>query len=159
MSLLTELLSTDVLVFAEFTLSMGLVVTTLGASLLAMVAGIVVLPIVAVRLPADYFVRPHQSITAAPEGNGYLRWCLKILKNLLGATLLIAGVIMIVTPGPGMVALLVGLSLVDFPGKRALEIKLISTPNLHQSINKLRKRYGRPPLILPGDPPENAEAN
>jgi hypothetical protein len=40
--------------------------------------------------------------------------------------LLIAGIIMLVTPGQGIISILLGLFLMEFPGKRKLELKLIN---------------------------------
>jgi hypothetical protein len=50
--------------------------------------------------------------------------------------------------------MLVGLGLVDFPGKRALERRLLRLPRVLASVNKLRARFGKPPILTPdGDLP------
>ena len=36
----------------------------------------------------------------------------------------------------------------DFPGKRRLERWLVSRPTVLNTINRLRQRYGKPPLVL-----------
>jgi hypothetical protein len=51
-------------------------------------------------------------------------------------------------PGQGLLTVLIGLMLVDFPGKLRLERWLIGLPRVLQTVNRLRQRYGRPPLIL-----------
>jgi hypothetical protein len=44
--------------------------------------------------------------------------------------------------------MLSGISLVDFPGKRQLERKLIGQPAVLNTINKVREKFGRPPLTV-----------
>jgi hypothetical protein len=102
---------------------------------------------VMVKLPADYF-----SSTYAKNQNTnspfLIRWGGAILKNLIGVLLIIAGIIMIFTPGPGGLTILLGLIMMDIPGKRPLEAKLIQKPAVLSAINKLRARYGKTPLIM-----------
>jgi hypothetical protein len=38
--------------------------------------------------------------------------------------------------------------LLDFPGKRGLELKLVSRPKVLHAINRLRQRFDKPPLQL-----------
>ena len=76
------------------------------------------------------------------------RWTLAIAKNLFGALLVVLGVVMIFTPGQGLLALVLGISLLDIPGKRALERRLIQQPKVLGVINRMRARAGRPPLVF-----------
>jgi hypothetical protein len=69
---------------------------------------------------------------------------LKVLKNLLGATLLVAGLVMLVMPGQGILAILIGLSLLDFPGKRELERRLVARPRVIRFLNLVRRQAGQP---------------
>jgi hypothetical protein len=41
---------------------------------------------------------------------------------------------------------LLGIMLLDFPGRHRLEHKLLSKPSILNSINKLRDRFGKKPL-------------
>jgi hypothetical protein len=51
--------------------------------------------------------------------------------------------------------MLIGISMLDFPGKRKLEAKLVGQPTVLSVINSMRKHRGKPPLVLaPGDTPE-----
>jgi hypothetical protein len=38
--------------------------------------------------------------------------------------------------------------LLDFPGKRRLEYRFVSQPRVLQTINQLRGKFGKPPLVL-----------
>jgi hypothetical protein len=105
-----------------------------------------------VRLPAEYFVRkpPPDSWW---RRHWIIRWSLLVLKNALGLLVLPLGVIMLLpmVPGPGLVFVLLGLSLLDFPGKRKLELKLVSRPSVNRFLNDLRANFGRPPFVIGPD--------
>ena len=72
-----------------------------------------------------------------------------LAKNLLGATFLLAGLVMLFTPGQGILAVLVGVSLMDIPGKRAWERRIVAYPRVHRALNGIRAKAGQPPLQLP----------
>jgi hypothetical protein len=120
-----------------------------GFSFVTFVAGLFLLPLMAIRLPSDYFARQRPPRLQFERRHPALRLVLLAAKNLVGLALAITGVIMLVTPGPGIVALIVGISLMDLPGKRALERRIISVPTVFDGLNRLRARYGRPPLERP----------
>ena len=98
-----------------------------------------------ISLPSDYFTRKKR---VSPIKNPVLRLFLRLLKNVAGAVFLIAGFIMIFTPGPGVLSALVGVILSDFPGKRKIERKIIARPRVLSMINRIRARYNRPLLML-----------
>jgi hypothetical protein len=103
-------------------------------------------------MPADFFSRPERRrLELAARRRPVWIVILTILRNVLGAVLLVLGVLMLFLPGQGMLAILVALFLLDFPGKRRLQRWLISRPAVHRSVNALRRRAGRPPLDLPPD--------
>ena len=98
-----------------------------------------------IYLPPDYFTRKkHVSSVKHPV----LRVLLRILKNVFGVIALIAGFIMLFTPGQGILTLLVGMILCDFPGKRKLERELIDRPLVLSTMNRIRSWYNRPPIVL-----------
>ena len=78
-----------------------------------------------------------------------LRWVGLLVKNALGVVLVLMGLAMLVLPGQGVLTLLIGISLLDFPGKRGLERKIIRTPTVHRAMDAIRRRAGKPPLVLP----------
>jgi hypothetical protein len=73
-----------------------------------------------------------------------------LLKNVFGLLLLVLGIIMAFpgVPGQGVLTILLGLMLLDFPGKRQLEYRIVSRPKVLRAINRLRARFGRPPMVL-----------
>ena len=73
-------------------------------------------------------------------------------KNLLGYLLIVVGIAMLLLPGQGVLTMLLGFIMVDLPGKYRFEQWLVARPLVLRSINMLRRRAGREPLILDGDP-------
>jgi hypothetical protein len=111
------------------------------------VGSIAAAAVLLVRLPATYFLDGH------PRGGWgdrhvVIRWAALVVKNLVGAVLVGGGVLMLVTPGQGALTILIGVMLLDFPGKRRLERKLIGRPAVLRAINRLRTRFGKPPVVL-----------
>ena len=102
-----------------------------------------------VRLPPTYFQRAHPRDFWL-ERHPVVRWIGIIAKNLIGLILILAGIVMSLpgVPGQGVLTILLGLMLMDFPGKRTLEYKLVSRPRVLSAINSLREKFGKPPLAL-----------
>lgn len=111
------------------------------------VVGLIAIRFILIRLPANYFNECHPR-TWLKDHHPVLRVVGTVLKNIVGVFLVTAGLVMLVTPGPGILAILIGVSLTDFPGKRRLERKLISLPTVLEAINKMRKKSGKPPLTI-----------
>jgi hypothetical protein len=53
---------------------------------------------------------------------------------------------MLITPGQGVVSILMGLFLMEFPGKNTLELKFINHDQTFKTLNWLRNKAGKPPL-------------
>ena len=100
-----------------------------------------------VFLPADHFM-PRPVSDSWRRRHWVARWTLMGLKNVAGGLLAALGVVMLVTPGPGTVFILLGLSLLDFPGKRKLERKLVQRPSVIRFLNDLRATFKKAPFIL-----------
>src|SRR5688500_15441194 len=80
-----------------------------------------VVSFVVVKLPATYF-HPDHDREVLKDKHPAIRWAGVIGKNLAGVILIVLGVMMSLPgiPGPGLVTILFGVMLVDFPGKRRL---------------------------------------
>jgi hypothetical protein len=102
-----------------------------------------------VRIPATYFHSSHDRDLWVDRHRA-VRWSGMVMKNVFGATLVILGIIMSVpgVPGQGILTILLGLMLLDLPGKRRWEQKLVRRPKVLQTINQLRGKFGKPPLVL-----------
>ncbi|MDT5270663.1 MAG: hypothetical protein QOH49_2849 [Acidobacteriota bacterium] len=104
---------------------------------------------VLVKLPANYFHSSHDREFLV-ESHPVLRAVGIAAKNVLGFVLVVLGVIMAVpgVPGPGVLSILLGIMMLDFPGKRTLETRIVSRPRVNGAVNALRARFGKPPLML-----------
>ena len=123
-----------------------------GASLAMFVLSLVVFPLVVISLPPDYFVRERRDPVRQLRRQPLLWAAVMVVKNLLGAALIAAGVAMLVLPGQGLLTILVGLALTNFPGKFTLERRLVRVPSVGRALNRIRAAAGRSPLeIPPGD--------
>jgi hypothetical protein len=116
------------------------------ASVLMFVVSLIVLPIVVIYLPRDYFSSRSPRFAYLQNTHPVIRLLVLVAKNLIGGLLVAAGLIMLVTPGQGLLALLVGVMLLDFPGKRTVERRVLHRPALLRMINRIRGKAGRPPL-------------
>jgi hypothetical protein len=113
----------------------------------------IVITVVAVRyyliwIPPDHFARGHKPFDVWRTSHPAIRWTLLVLKNAIGVVLILAGVIMLVTPGPGWLGILIGLALVDLPGKRAVERRIVERPAILHLVNRIREKAGHPPLCF-----------
>ena len=95
------------------------------------------------------FLLAQEMVQGPGHGLVLSRWC-RPVKNLFGAVLVVLGIILSVPglPGQGLLTVVAGLFLLDFPGKRSLLYKLVSRPLLLRSINRLRTKFSRPPLVV-----------
>jgi Putative transmembrane protein (PGPGW) len=126
-------------------------VATFVLSLVAIIVSMVLVPYLVIRIPADYLTANRSAEGIAHRRHAVAQGIFYGLKNLLAIVLILLGLIMLVTPGQGVITLLAGLALLDMPGKRRLERWIISQPPLLGAINKLRARSGRAPVELPAD--------
>lgn len=116
-------------------------------SIATFIGSLIAIPWILLRLPPHYFDERHPR-TWLLDHHPVLRALALGLKNVFGALFLMAGIAMLVLPGQGLLTMLIGLSLLDFPGKRTFERKIISVPLISMTINRLREQFGRPPLIV-----------
>ena len=102
-----------------------------------------------VKIPATYFHSSHDRDFLVDRHRA-VRWSGLVMKNVLGVALVILGIIMSLpgVPGQGILTILLGLMLLDLPGKRGWEQKLVKRPKVLQTINHLRGKFGKPPLVL-----------
>jgi hypothetical protein len=97
----------------------------------------------------DHFIRP----SGRPAGrHPALHAVWVVIRNLLGAMLTSAGIAMLVLPGQGLLTIILGLSLMDFPGKHRLLHAALERPAVRLSLNWMRRQAGRPALQFPAAP-------
>jgi hypothetical protein len=116
-----------------------------GVSGVMFVATLLAVPWLVARIPADYFTR-HHAHQPLQRRHPLVAAILRISRNLLGVVFIVAGIAMLVLPGQGILTILLGLMLVEFPGKRRFEFALIRRPTVLKAVNWMRRRAGREEL-------------
>ena len=124
-----------------------------GFSLLTLVATLAAVPWVVSRLPANYFSSPRRTTWHLGSRMSLAGLVFMVLKNIFGVMLVLLGLIMLFTPGQGLLTLLAGLLLMNFPGKYHLERWLVLRPGVLRGLNWLRQRGGHPPFEGPSFTP------
>lgn len=116
---------------------------SVGAAALTLLLGAVVV----VGWPVDRF-KGEGPTDGGQARSGFVHALASVGRNLAGGVLVLLGAIMAVpgVPGQGLLTMLIGLTLLSFPGKRRLERRFVRKPALLGAINRLRARFARPPL-------------
>lgn len=97
-------------------------------------------------IPSDYFIKKNNSEF---RSNYPIFWLVSIIiKNLVGYTLIVGGILMLVLPGQGLFTIFVGLMLSNYPGKFYIERKFIAIPSVLRAINWLRKKSNTPSIKI-----------
>ena len=128
--------------WGQILLGVGLFLGSLALSFAA-------IAIVMVKIPANYF-SSHYKRDFLPGSSFVVRWGAVIAKNIFGVFLILLGIALSLpgVPGQGILTILLGLIMLDIPGKRPLEARIIKRPAVLAAINKLRAKYDKPPLEL-----------
>jgi uncharacterized membrane protein len=121
----------------------------IAASVATFLIGVVLVPAMVLRIPPDYFAHDRRQPLSRNTRHPLVTLVLTGAKNLLGAVLLVVGFVLLFLPGQGLLTLLVGLMIMDYPGKFSFERWLVRRPHVLQALNWLRERYGRAPLEPP----------
>ena len=127
----------------SFDILLGLTVL----SIFCFIGSLIAIPWILIRLPSDYFdmsVPRHWMKDHHPV----LRIIGLGVKNCVGIVFILVGFLMLFLPGQGILTMLIGLSFLDFPGKRKLEARIVGQHTIFSAINSLRHRFNKPPFTL-----------
>jgi hypothetical protein len=119
-----------------------------AASMLTFVGTLIVIPLLVVRIPTDYFIRDRRHQLSMPNQLSLPRLLGLVLKNIIGLIFILAGIAMLVLPGQGVLTILLGIMLMNFPGKSTLELHIVQQPTVLRAINWMRQRAHHPPLLV-----------
>ena len=127
--------------------STEILVTLTALSVVFFVGSLIAIPFILVRLPTDFFDTrvPRRWME---DHHPVLRLLGHIAKNAIGAVFLFVGFLMLFLPGQGILTMLIGVTMLDFPGKRKMEAKMIGQPAVLSTINNMRQKFGKPPLTI-----------
>lgn len=129
-----------------------------GVSILTFLAGLFLVPIVVLRMPADFFVKEETSGWHFPQsGLGWVWW---VFRNIFGAVLIVSGIAMLVLPGQGILTIAAGLMALTIPGKRRIALWLVHAGGIQRTLNWIRKKGHKPKLLFaPPRPSHSKPAN
>lgn len=128
-------------------------IVTGSVSLLALVGTAVVLPWLLVKIPPDYFVRKKRSRSRLRDRHPVMGLLVVIFRNFIGLIFVLSGIAMLLTPGQGLLTILIGFVIMDFPGKYRMQRWIISRGSVRRSINWLRRKAGAQELIEQAEEP------
>ena len=130
-------------------LTIGKVALFVGLFILSLAFSFASIAVVMVKIPANYF-SPHYVQDFLPNSPWLVRWGAVVAKNVFGIFLIVLGILLSLTgvPGQGVLTILLGLIMIDIPGKRPLEARIIKRPSILSAINRFRAKYNKPPLVM-----------
>ena len=111
-------------------------------SLVFFLGSLAALPWLVGRLPEEYF------LFTGRKGSGNV--AAYLFRNFTGAAVFFMGVLMLFTPGQGVLTIVAGLVIMEFPGKSRLIRYLTGFQKVREGLNWLRRKKGKPPLKFPG---------
>lgn len=112
------------------------------------VASLVIIPWIICRLSHHYFLHLHEPSTNE-KLHPILFTLLRFLRYLLGIILLAAGFLMLFLPGQGLLTMILGLSLLDFPGKRRAVDTILELKSIRRGLNWIREKGHKEPFLFP----------
>ncbi|HQX56803.1 MAG TPA: hypothetical protein PLP07_12815 [Pyrinomonadaceae bacterium] len=130
-------------------ITLGNVLLGVSLFLVSLTLSFAAIGIVMVKIPPRYFAA-HYERDFLPGSPWLVRWGAVILKNIFGVFLILLGIVLSLPgiPGQGILTILLGLIMLDIPGKRPIEARIIQRPTVLAAINKLRAKYNKPPLEM-----------
>ncbi len=104
------------------------------------------------RIPADYFVNPAARLPI--DRHPVLKVLYVVGRNMLGYVLIVVGVVLSLpgVPGQGVLTILMGVMLIDLPGKHRVARWLVTRRPVLAAVNRIRARIGRAPLQVEESP-------
>ena len=117
-------------------------------SLVTFFLTLIVIPFMVTKMPADYFAYDKQDLKQFHKHHPIVRVCILVIKNVFGLVFVCAGIAMLVLPGQGVLTILIGLTLISFPKKRALEYRMVQNRRVKRTINWIRSKANKEPIRL-----------
>ena len=118
------------------------------SSLVILVISAISIGFIIRKIPYDYFLNEKRDMSQYKNKNPFFWFIVLTLKNIIGYCLILGGILMLVLPGQGLLTILVGLILSDYPGKFKLEKRIIKTSFVLKTINWYRAKSNIQPIIF-----------
>ena len=117
-------------------------------SLLTFLLSLIAVPWLIGRMSPEFFLSHRQVVDARHRRHPLLALGIFILRNGIGFGLLLAGLAMLVLPGQGLLTMLIGVCVMDFPGKHILVERVIRARQVQQALNWIRRKQGKEPFLF-----------
>jgi|TARA_B000000475_G_C15853888_1_gene389300 archaellum biogenesis protein FlaJ (TadC family) len=124
----------------------GVLIGLGASSILIFIISILGISWFVAQIPEDYFLSSKRKPSKWQEQKPILRLAVLFGKNIIGVSLIIGGLLMLVLPGQGLLTIVTGLLLINYPGKYKLEQKLVAIPSVFRALNWIRVKANKPPL-------------
>ena len=124
----------------------GLLIGLGASSIIIFITSILGISWFVAQIPEDYFLSSKRKPSKWKEQKPILRLAVLFGKNVIGLSLIIGGLLMLVLPGQGLLTIVTGLLLINYPGKYKLEQKLVAIPSVFRALNWIRVKANKPPL-------------
>ena len=124
----------------------GVLIGLGASSILIFIISILGISWFVAQIPEDYFLSSKRKPSKWQEQKPLLRMMVLFGKNIIGFSLIIGGLLMLVLPGQGLLTIVTGLLLINYPGKYKLEQKLVTIPSVFRALNWIRVKANKPPL-------------
>lgn len=127
---------------------------TILLTTVASIVYLIVISYIITQMDKRYFIRKKISADDARKKphltlmNSSVNCVVNVVKIIVGLYLLVCGIVMLVLPGQGLVTMLIGLSLIPFPGKNKIEQNILSRKSVRSSLNWIRIKANKEPFIF-----------
>ena len=117
-------------------------------SLALLIVSIAIIPWIVIKIPENYFHQKYRVRVSKKSSHPLFAQLLAGLKNIAGFIFVVLGILMLVLPGQGILTILMGIFIMNFPGKYKLERKIVALPRVLKSLNWIRSKANKPPLMI-----------
>lgn len=117
-------------------------------SLALLIVSIAIIPWIVIKIPENYFHQKYRVQVSKKSSHPLFAQLLAGLKNIAGFIFVVLGILMLVLPGQGILTILMGIFIMNFPGKYKLERKIVALPRVLKSLNWIRSKANKPPLMI-----------
>lgn len=112
-------------------------------SIITFLMSLVLIPFLVARLPQNYFHKSYSFKHSLVRRFTLWEALKRLARNLIGIVLLLAGIAMLFLPGQGLITIIIGIALMDFPYKKHLIYSLTRAKTVQKSLDWLRKKAGK----------------
>jgi hypothetical protein len=136
------------------TLGADVIFLTIVLSTASAIVYFIIISCIITQMDKRYFIRRQitvENVIVVPHLkliNSNLTQLINLAKIIVGVCLLLIGIVMLVLPGQGLITMLIGLSLLPFPGKDKMEQNILSRKSVRTTLNWIRVKAKKPPFIF-----------